>query len=39
MDQHAFLEDAIERYGKAAYNYAYRLTRNDADARDLTQDA
>ncbi|MBV8196816.1 MAG: sigma-70 family RNA polymerase sigma factor [Candidatus Eremiobacteraeota bacterium] len=39
MDQQAFLEDAIERYGKAAYNYAYRLTQNDADARDLTQDA
>ena len=26
-------------YGKATYNFAYRLTSNEADARDLTQDA
>jgi RNA polymerase sigma-70 factor (ECF subfamily) len=39
MDQREFLEHAIERYGKATYNFAYRLTRNDADARDLTQEA
>jgi RNA polymerase sigma-70 factor, ECF subfamily len=39
MDQEEFLEDAIERYGKATYNFAYRLTRNEADARDLTQEA
>jgi RNA polymerase sigma-70 factor, ECF subfamily len=39
MDQRAFLEHAIEQYGKATYNFAYRLTRNEADARDLTQDA
>ncbi len=39
MDRHAFLEDAIERYGKAAYNFAYRLTQNEPDARDLTQEA
>jgi RNA polymerase sigma-70 factor (ECF subfamily) len=38
-DQSAFLEQAIEQYGKATYNYAYRLTGNEADARDLTQDA
>jgi len=38
-DQQAFLEDAIERYGKQAYNFAYRLTGNDADASDLTQEA
>lgn len=38
-EQTAFLERAIEQYGKATYNFAYRLTRNDADARDLTQDA
>jgi RNA polymerase sigma-70 factor, ECF subfamily len=35
----AFLERAIETYGKATYNFAYRLTGNEADARDLTQDA
>ncbi|HEY9086253.1 MAG TPA: sigma-70 family RNA polymerase sigma factor [Candidatus Tyrphobacter sp.] len=38
-EQTAFLERAIEQYGKATYNYAYRLTRNDADASDLTQEA
>jgi RNA polymerase sigma-70 factor (ECF subfamily) len=38
-DQAAFLEHAIERYGKATYNFAYRLTCNEADARDLTQEA
>ncbi len=35
----AFLERAMEQYGKAAYNFAYRLTANEADARDLTQEA
>jgi RNA polymerase sigma-70 factor (ECF subfamily) len=35
----AFLEMAMEQYGKATYNFAYRLTGNEADARDLTQDA
>ena len=30
---------AIERYGKATYNFAYRLTGNEADASDLTQEA
>jgi RNA polymerase sigma-70 factor (ECF subfamily) len=39
MDQQAFLEHAIEQYGKATYNYAYRLTGNAADASDLTQEA
>jgi RNA polymerase sigma-70 factor, ECF subfamily len=39
MEQQAFLERAIDRYGKATYNFAYRLTRNEADARDLTQEA
>lgn len=38
-DQTAFLERAIEQYGKATYNFAYRLTGNESDARDLTQDA
>jgi RNA polymerase sigma-70 factor (ECF subfamily) len=37
--QTAFLERAINEYGKATYNYALRLTHNDADARDLTQEA
>lgn len=39
MEQTAFLERAINDYGKAIYNYAYRLTQNEADARDLTQEA
>src|SRR5579872_1433512 len=38
-DQHAFLEQAMAAYGKQTYNYAYRLTGNEADARDLTQEA
>ena len=38
-EQTAFLEQAIQQYGKAIYNFAYRLTRNEADAHDLTQDA
>ncbi len=38
-EQSAFLERAIEQYGKATYNFAYRLTGNEADARDLSQDA
>jgi RNA polymerase sigma-70 factor, ECF subfamily len=38
-EQRAFLERAVEEYGKATYNFAYRLTRNEADARDLTQEA
>ena len=39
MEQHAFLEHAITQYGKATYNFAYRLTGNAADASDLTQEA
>src|SRR5579864_8158473 len=38
-EQAAFLERAIQEYGKATYNFAYRLTQNESDARDLTQDA
>ncbi len=38
-EQRAFLERAIEQYGKATYNFAYRLTRNESDAADLTQEA
>ncbi len=29
----------MTQYGKATYNFALRLTGNEADARDLTQDA
>ena len=39
MEQQAFLEHAIDQYGKATYNFAYRLTGNEADAGDLTQEA
>jgi RNA polymerase sigma-70 factor (ECF subfamily) len=35
----AFLERAMDQYGKATYNFSFRLTGNEADARDLTQDA
>jgi RNA polymerase sigma-70 factor (ECF subfamily) len=38
-EQVAFLESAVAQYGKAAYNFAFRLTRNETDARDLTQEA
>ena len=38
-EQTAFLERAVEQFGKATYNFAFRLTRNEADARDLTQEA
>ena len=34
-----FFERAMEQYGKATYNFAYRLAGNEADARDLTQEA
>src|SRR5476649_905476 len=34
-----FLERAMDQYGKATYNFAYRLTGNESDARDLTQEA
>ncbi len=38
-EQAAFLEQAMTQYGKATYNFAFRLTGNESDARDLTQDA
>jgi RNA polymerase sigma-70 factor (ECF subfamily) len=38
-EQAAFLERAMTQYGKATYNFAYRLTGNESDARDLAQDA
>ena len=39
QEQADFLERTIEQYGKATYNFAFRLTQNEADARDLTQEA
>jgi len=38
-EQSAFLERAMQQYGKATYNFAYRLTGNETDARDLSQEA
>lgn len=38
-EQTAFLERAMTQYGKSTYNFALRLTGNEADARDLTQEA
>jgi RNA polymerase sigma factor (sigma-70 family) len=38
-EQVAFVERAMEQYGRQTYNYAYRLTGNEPDARDLTQEA
>jgi RNA polymerase sigma-70 factor (ECF subfamily) len=38
-EQAAFLERAIQQYGKATYNFAYCLAGNEADARDLAQEA
>lgn len=39
QEQSDFLQRTIEQYGKATYNFAFRLTQNEADARDLTQEA
>ncbi len=38
-EQQAFLEKAMADYGASVYNFAYRLTSNEADARDMTQEA
>lgn len=38
-EQSAFLERAMTEFGKATYTYALRLTHNESDARDLTQEA
>ncbi len=32
-------EELVERYGRHVYNIAYRMAGNDADAKDLTQEA
>jgi RNA polymerase sigma-70 factor (ECF subfamily) len=37
-DRRAF-DELVERYHKQAYNIAYRMTGNHADAEDLTQEA
>ena len=39
QEQADFLQRTIEQFGKATYNFALRLTQNEADARDLTQEA
>src|SRR5579859_6982401 len=38
-EQIAFVEHAMATYGRQTYNFAYRLTGNESDARDLTQEA
>ncbi|MBC5825818.1 MAG: sigma-70 family RNA polymerase sigma factor [Candidatus Eremiobacteraeota bacterium] len=38
-EQSEFVERAITQFGRQAYNYAYRLTNNESDARDITQEA
>jgi RNA polymerase sigma-70 factor, ECF subfamily len=38
-EQVSFVEEAMAKFGRQTYNYAYRLTANEADARDLTQEA
>lgn len=37
-DDRKFFDELVERYHKQAYNIAYRMTGNHADAEDLTQD-
>lgn len=38
--QHAdFFESLVRRYARQVFNMAYRMTGNDADAQDLTQEA
>ena len=38
-EQVSFVEEAMTKFGRQTYNYAYRLCGNEADARDLTQEA
>ncbi|MDQ2818578.1 MAG: sigma-70 family RNA polymerase sigma factor [Candidatus Eremiobacteraeota bacterium] len=38
-EQIAFVERAMAQYGRQAYSYSYRLTNNESDARDITQEA
>jgi RNA polymerase sigma-70 factor (ECF subfamily) len=38
-EQISFVEEAMTKFGRQTYNYAYRLTGNEADARDLSQEA
>ncbi len=38
-DELAAFEGLVARYGRSVYNMAYRLVGNDADAKDLAQEA
>ncbi len=38
-DELQAFEALVERYGRHVYNIAYRMAGNDADAKDLTQEA
>jgi len=37
-DDRKFFDELVQKYHKQAYNVAYRMTGNHADAEDLTQD-
>lgn len=39
MESNEAFVELIRRHGDKAYNFAFRLTGNEADARDLVQDA
>ena len=39
VSKHAEFDHLVQRYHKQAYNIAYRMTGNHADAEDLTQEA
>lgn len=38
-DELRAFEAVVERYGRHVYNFAYRMAGNDADAKDLAQEA
>ncbi|MHB0997957.1 MAG: sigma-70 family RNA polymerase sigma factor [Armatimonadota bacterium] len=38
IDDKRFFDELVQRYHRQAYNVAYRMTGNHADAEDLTQD-
>ena len=38
-DERRAFDELVQRHHKQAYNIAYRMTGNDADAEDLTQEA
>ena len=39
MDKQELFADLLSKCGDAAYNFAFRLAGNEADARDLVQSA